>query len=150
MNEQPQKIDEADILMHGPKEVKESDILDALKGEVETSKGTYTQSSGMRIILAVGIFSFISLGIVTWMWFANKPVSPDLSALSLNSTQGIADAAKILDVYKLANEIVTEQPQKWFDNLFVKILYPLTTLLLGYFFGAKVTEEKKPKDNENK
>lgn len=33
--------------------------------------------------------------------------------------------------------MAAEEPQKWFDSVVMKILYPLFTLILGYIFGAR-------------
>jgi len=97
---------------------------------------TALQRAGLVIALGVGIFSFLALIPIMGVWVTHVPPPPSIAIDSSNDPQVITDTVKTFETYKMAAEIAAEQPLKWFDGLFTKILYPLLTLVLGYIFGA--------------
>jgi len=127
-----------------PTKISKDDILGNFPtGQLRLLKKRLTplQSAGMKIVFGISIFAFLALIPIMVMWFSDKPSTPDIDLSSITDTQTLANATKTIELYKTANEVAADQPQKWFDNLFVKILYPLSTLVLGYVFGAKTASE---------
>src|SRR5215213_238115 len=114
------------------------DILNELtpSQEVSIQPLTALQRAGLRVLLGLCIFSLVALIPIMFVWITHVPLRPNIAIDSSTNPQVITDTLKIFETYKMASDIAAEQPLKWFDGLFVKILYPLVTLVLGYIFGA--------------
>lgn len=98
---------------------------------------TELQRSGLRVLLFLGVFSIFALFGIMAAWYSHVPVTPTISIDSTTNPQIISDTLKTFETFKSASDIAAEQPKQWFDLLFVKMLYPLVTLVLGYIFGAQ-------------
>lgn len=114
-----------------------SDILAGYTpSDVEIQRLAPIQRAGLWIAAGVGLFSILALIPIMGVWWAHVPPMPPIAIDSSANPQAITDTVKVFETYKVATEMAAEQPLKWFDGLFIKILYPLLTLVLGYIFGA--------------
>jgi hypothetical protein len=104
--------------------------------EVSLQSLTALQHAGLSVLLGLGIFSLVAFFLIIIVWIWHVPSTPTIVINSATNPQVISDTVKTFDTYKIASDIAAEQPFKWFDGLFTKLLYPLVTLVLGYIFGA--------------
>src|SRR5712692_10304946 len=101
-------------------------------GAVSVPPLTSLQRAGLWLALGVGVFSIVALYVIMSVWANNVPKLPPIAIDSSKNAQVITDTAKTFETYQLASQIAAEQPLKWFDGLFTKMLYPLFALILGY------------------
>jgi len=113
-----------------------SDILAEQQVDVKMERLTPLQQAGMRLAIGVGAVTFlVMVGLWThWMW--HTPTVPSLVIDSTNGQAVITDTKLLMDNYKIAAELAMDGPSRMFDQMVVKMLYPLFTLILGYVFGA--------------
>lgn len=108
-----------------------------LDNDVSLSGITGLQRLGGRILFAIFIISVLAVIVIMIPWLINIPKVPTIPVIQgQGADTAIANTQKMLDFYKLANEIAAEQPLEWFKVFVAGLLYPLATLVLGYIFGT--------------
>jgi hypothetical protein len=113
-------------------------ILNMLSIPERAVKGlTALQRAGVNLTIGVGLVASIVIFVLVSYW---TRTSPDLPALPTDISN--LDDAKLntwkllLENYKTAYAVALDGPLQIFDQVIVKVLLPLFTLLLGYVFGT--------------
>ena len=116
-------------------------ILEAMPGETPEELPAL-KKAGMKIVLGIGLFAAAALIPLIWTWIAHTPAAIVVPAAGSIGSQTASQTAQAVEMYRLASQAAAQQPLAWFEALFVKLLYPLLTLVLGYVFGAAAKDSE--------
>jgi hypothetical protein len=89
------------------------------------------QQVGIWLAIAVGVVIIaVSIPILI-CWLTGAPTMPDLHNLTTEQ------ATIVIGNYKSLSSIWNENAKSMFEEIVVKALLPIFTLVLGYLFGAR-------------
>lgn len=98
-------------------------------------KPTFVQWAGFRLVWAIlGLIALLALGLLVYL------------AVAMPSIDAFGDpvTAESLAFYQKASDLVFERVTTLLDQVVIKTLVPVLTLLLGYVFGTRAGQAPPP------
>jgi hypothetical protein len=111
--------------------VSSQEIL-AAAGADKPVKGTFLQRTGFVLAGCVGALAIVVTLAILGRWLFSLPAPPVIP-----SGADAATAKAILENYRTLQQIVTEPYTSFFEMIVVKVLLPIFTSILGYFWLAR-------------
>ncbi len=101
---------------------------------------TALQRAGMQLALGVGALGVVVIVALVVYWTSQVPPPPALPAPPTEAAdipQFISITQTLLDNHKASSDQAVNSATQIFEEVVVKVLLPLFTLILGYIFGAR-------------